>query len=165
MKIIDNKGRLFGKVSIIDVVVVLIVAVMAVALYVKNNSLDASKTGQASNVPITFTVEAEHVNLNVVDAIRVGDQVYDQDRASGGAIGTITDIQVVEAGRTERLTNGVYARMTNKDARNLIITIEGTGSVTDGAYSINKIYEIGMNASRNFYTSYAVFTASVTSIG
>lgn len=165
MKIMDNKGRLFGKVSIIDVLVVLVVAVMAVALYVKNNSLEASMTGQSSNVPITFVVEAEHVNLNVADAIRVGDKVYDQDRASGGAIGTITNIEVTEAGRTERLTNGVYARMTNKDACNLLITIEGTGSVSGGGYSINKVYELGMNASRNFYTSYAVFTGSVTSIG
>ena len=32
MKIIDNNGRLFGTISVIDVIVILIVAVMAVAL-------------------------------------------------------------------------------------------------------------------------------------
>lgn len=165
MKIMDNKGRLFGKISIIDVVVVLVVVVMAFALYMKNNTLDASKTGEAANTPITFVVEAEHIPLNVVDAIQVGDMVYDKDRASGGAIGKITNIELKPAARTERLTNGVYASMTNEHARNLLITIEGTGSVTNGYYAINKIYEIGFNAARNFYTNYALFTASVVSIG
>ena len=164
MKIMDNKGRLFGLVSIIDVLVVLVVVVMAFALYVKNNSLAASKTGEASNTPITFTVEAENLTMNVVDAIRVGDKVYDEDRASGGAIGTITAIEVIESGKTEKLANGTYARLTNENARNLLITVEGSGSVNDGRYAINKVYEIGVNAARNFYTSHAVFTASVTDI-
>lgn len=165
MKILDNKGRLFGKISIIDVLVVLVVVVMAFALYMKNNSLDASKTGESSNVPITFVVEAEHVPLNVAEAIRVDDIVYDKDRASGGAVGKITNIEVQPAARTERLDNGTYASVTSENACNLLVTIEGTGSVTNGYYAINKIYEIGINAARNFYTNYAVFTASVVSIG
>ena len=163
-KIIDRSGRLFGKVSIIDVLVVLVVVVMAFALHVKNNALDASKTGESSNTPITFVVEAENIPFNVIAAIQVGDKVYDKDRSSGGAIGTITAIEAVEAGKTERLDNGTYARLTNENAQNLLITIEGTGSVTEGRYAINKIYEIGVNAARNFYTNYAAFTASVTSI-
>ncbi len=165
MKILDHKGRLFGKISIIDVLVVLIVVIMAFALHMKNTSLAASKTGEAANTPITFVVEAEHVPLNVAEAICVGDKVYDKDRVSGGAIGKITNIEVLPAGRTERLTNGTYASVTSENASNLLVTIEGTGSVTNGYYAINRIYEIGLNAARNFYTSYAVFTASVVSIG
>lgn len=34
-KIIDKNGRLFGVISIIDVAVLLVVAVMALALYVR----------------------------------------------------------------------------------------------------------------------------------
>lgn len=163
-KIIDRNGRLFGKVSFIDVLVVLVVAVMAIALYVKNNTLEASMTGETSSTPIVFTVEAENVHLNVIEAIQVGDKVYDKDRSSGGTIGVITAIEEMEAGKVERLTDGTYARLTNEHARNLIITIEGSGSVNNGRYAINKIYEIGVNAARNFYTSHAVFTASVIDI-
>lgn len=163
-KIIDRNGRLFGKVSFIDVLVVLVVVVMAIALYMKNNTLEASMTGETSSTPIVFTVEAENVHLNVIEAIQVGDKVYDKDRSSGGAIGVITAIEEMEAGKVERLTDGTYARLTNENARNLIITIEGSGSVTNGRYAVNKIYEIGVNAARNFYTSHAVFTASVIDI-
>ena len=38
MKLIDREGRLFGKISIIDVLVLAVVIVMAVALYVKDES-------------------------------------------------------------------------------------------------------------------------------
>lgn len=163
-KILDRNGRLFGKISIIDVLVVLVVLVMAVAMYVKNNTLQASKTGEDSKIPITFVVEAENVPLYIVDAVRVGDKVFDKDRTSVGAIGTITDIEVMEAGKTTALDNGTYARMKNESARNLIITVEGTGTVEDGRYTINQIYEIGVNAARNFYTNYTVFTGSVIEI-
>lgn len=163
-KILDRNGRLFGKISIIDVLVVLVVLVMALALYVKNNTLQASKTGEGSNTPISFVVEAENVPLNIVDALRVGDKMFDKDRVSGGAIGTITNIEVMEAGKITALDNGTYARMGNESARNLIITVEGTGTIKDGRYSINRIYEIGVNAARNFYTNYTLFTGNVIEI-
>ena len=163
-KILDRNGRLFGKVSIIDVLVVLVVLVMAVAMYVKNNTLQASKTGEDSKIPITFVVEAENIPLNVVDTVRVGDKVFDKDRTSGGAIGTITDIEIMEAGRTAALDNGTYVRMKNESARNLIITVEGAGTIEDGRYAINQIYEIGVNAARNFCTNYTIFTGSVIEI-
>lgn len=162
-KIIDRNGRLFGKISIIDVVVVLIVALMAFALHVKSNDLDASKTTGAST-PITFTAVAENLPLNVVEAIQVGDSVYDKDRASGGAIGTITAVEIADGSKTEKLSNGTYACLPNADARNVTITVECSGMVTNGRYAINRIYELGVNAARNFYTSHALFTASVTSI-
>lgn len=162
-KIIDRSGRLFGKVSVIDLIVVLIVAIMAFALHIKSNELDASKiTG--SNTPITFTCLAENLPLQVVDAIQVGDKVYDKDRSSGGAIGEITEIEVLPASKVVDLKNGTYAALTNEDARNLLITIKGTGMVSNGRYSINRIYEIGVNASRNFCTPYALFMAGVTEI-
>ena len=163
-KMMDRSGRLFGKVSIIDVLVVLVVLVMAVAMYVKNNALQVSKTGEGSQTPITFVMEAENIPLNVVEAVRVGDQVFDKDRTSNGAIGTITGIEIREAGRVASLDNGTYVRMKNETARNLIITVEGTGTVEDGRYAINRVYEIGVNAARNFYTSYTVFTGSVIEI-
>ena len=37
MKVIDNNGRLFGKISLIDVLAVLVVLALGAALYVKSN--------------------------------------------------------------------------------------------------------------------------------
>lgn len=163
-KIIDRSGRLFGKVSVIDLAVVALVAVLAVSLHMKNTKLDASKA-TGSNTPITITMLAENLPLYAVDAFQVGDKVYDQDRGSGGAIGTITNIEILPAGVTEELTDGTFARLTNEDARNVVLTIEGKGAVINGRYSINRIYELGVNAKRNFCTPYVKYEGYVTAIG
>ena len=70
MKIMDKNGRLFGKISVIDVLVILVVAVMAFALYVKNNTLSVTSTS-APGTTITVTVLAENLDLHVADAISV----------------------------------------------------------------------------------------------
>ena len=163
-KIIDRNGRLFGKVSVIDLVVVLMVAALALAMNMKNNDLDASKTTGA-DTPITFTVYVENVEPYIADALRVDDYVYDKDRASGGAIGKITKVECLPGETTAQLPNGTFVRVANQHGCNLLVTIEGSGMVSNGRYSINRIYEIGVNAARNFYTSYVVFTGSVIEIG
>ena len=163
MKIMDKNGRLFGKISVIDVLVILVVAVMAFALYVKNNSLSVTSTS-APGTTITVTVLAENLDLHVADAIAVGDKAYDKDHSTGGAIGKITSIERLDAAKTEKLANGTYARLGNDDGCNLLITMECSGSVNEGRYSINRVYELGVNANRNFYTPYAAFTAIVTEI-
>ena len=78
MKLMDKNGRLFGKISVIDVVVVLVVIVMAAALYVKNTSLSHTSI-RVTNTPITYQVTAYNVRQYVADAIQEGDLLYDQD--------------------------------------------------------------------------------------
>ncbi len=162
-KIIDRNGRLFGKISVIDIVVVLLVAVLAMAFYVKNHRLDASKSDGADET-ITVTMLAENLPVNAADALRVGDKVYDKERSSGGAIGVITDIEVLPAGTTEELTDGTFARLTNEDGRNVVLTIRCQGAVINGRYTINRVYELGANAKRSFYTPYVTYKAYVTGI-
>ena len=163
MKLIDKNGRLFGKISVIDLLVVLVVAVMAFALHQKNNSFTVTASS-GSGTTITFTCLAENLDLHVADAVAVGDKMYDKDHYTGGAIGTITAIERLEAGKTEKLKNGTYVGLTNDDGCNLLITVECTGSVTDGRYSINRVYELGVNANRSFYTPNSAFEAMVTEI-
>lgn len=163
MKIIDSNGRLFGKISIIDVLVILVVAVMAFALYTKSNTL----TVTASSTPgttITFTALAENLDMQVADAIAVGDKLYDDDHATGGAIGVITSVEKLPATEVEKLTQGEYVMLTNPDGANVQITVECSGIINEGRYSINRVYELGVNAKRNFYTPFSIFEARVTEI-
>ena len=93
MKLMDKNGRLFGKISVIDVVVVLVVLVMAAALYVKNTSLSHTST-RVTNTPITYQVTAYNVRQYVADAIQEGDLLLYLD-----------DTRIVSA---DDLRNAVY---------------------------------------------------------
>jgi len=163
--IIDREGRLFGKISVIDLAVVLIAAVMVCALYVKNHRLDASSTAEEAKTKITFTTITANVPLHIVDALQVGDTLYDKDHASGGAIGEIKDIQILPAEAVGQTGDGAFITVGNDDARNVVLTVEGSGSISNGRYSFNRIYQLGINANRNFYTRYATLNSTqVTAI-
>lgn len=161
-KIIDKNGRLFGLISIIDVLVILVVIVMAVALHLKSNVLTTTSTSVTMQ-EVTFVAEAEHVPDFIAAAIRVGDTVYDKDQATGGAIGVITDVQLLPANKNMELKDGTIAETGAEEYCNVVVTVTGQALVDDnGRYRFNRVYEIGVNASRNFYTKYAAFLINVT---
>lgn len=163
-KLIDRNGRVLGKISVIDLIVILAVIVVCIGVYVKNNVLEATNSN-IQNVDITMLIEVRLVEEFVADAIQVGDQIYDKDHATGGPIGTITNIEYTEARTIRELNDGSLTFVGSDQAVNLLVTVEGVGTLTEGRYSFNKIYELGLNAARNFESKYASFTGFVLEIG
>ena len=163
MKLIDHNGRLFGKISVIDVLVLAVVVVLAAALYFKSNQ---THTGTSvTNNEITYQVLASGVRNYVADAVREGDYMYDQDRSSGGTLGKIVSIEVLPSGKMGEFNDGTVDTVPVEDGVDLLLTIQGSGILSDGRYLLNRVYDLGVNSSRNFYTPYAQFTGVVTSIG
>ena len=163
MKLIDRNGRLFGKVSVIDLIVVAVVLVLAVALNMKNNHLSHTSTS-VTNDPITYQVLVSGSRNYVADAIREGDLMFDQDRSSGGTLGKILSIEVLPGSKMAELNDGTVEVIPAEDCVNLLLTVQGEGIVSDGRVLLNRIYDLGVNSARNFYTKYAQFTGTVTGI-
>lgn len=163
MKLIDRNGRLFGKVSVIDLIVVAVVLVLAVALNMKNNHLSHTSTS-VTNDPITYQVLVSGSRNYVADAIREGDLMFDQDRSSGGTLGKILSIEVLPGSKMAELNDGTVEVIPAEDCVNLLLTVQGEGIVSDGRVLLNRIYDLGVNSARNFYTKYAQFTGTVTDI-
>ena len=67
MKIIDRNGRLFGKISVIDLIVVAVVIVMAFALYVKTNHNEITST-TTPDTPITYQIQLFRVYPFLADS-------------------------------------------------------------------------------------------------
>ena len=161
-KIIDHNGRLFGFISIVDVLVIALVALLALSLNTKKNNVP---TGEAiETTAITFQITAVSLPKYIADSIEVGDVIYDDDKFSGGAIGTITEIAILPPSVIASFPDGTLALVEKEDYYDVVMTIEGTGTTTNGYYRINGVYEIGRNASRNFYSKYAQFKAEITDI-
>lgn len=164
MKIMDKNGRLFGKISIIDVVVILVVIALALALAFKRNQ---THTGTVvTNIPITFQLHLIGERTHTANAIRVGDNIYDLDNRSNGPLGKITDIEVMpEPGlRQASFPDGTDEMVPAEDCVNMVLTIQGEGIISDNRYLLNRVYNLGINANRNYYTTYAQFYATVISI-
>lgn len=163
MRFIDENGRLFGKISVVDVVVLLLVAAMAGSIfYVKKSQ---NMTNGVAEEPITYQVTVSGAQDYIQDSIQVGDALFDKEFASGGALGTITEIQELPGTLQAEFNDGTIAQAEVEGAVNLLLTVEGKGLVSDtGSYSINRIYDLGVNSARTYYTKYAEFIGTVTKI-
>ena len=159
-KIIDRNGRLFGFISVIDLLVIVVVAVMGFALYTKNTQMAITSPNTADQT-ITYQILASGIRTYVAEAVREGDQLFDPDRSSGGTLGTITDIQLMPGTKLAEFDDGTVAAATVEDGVDMLITVEGTGLVSD---TLNRVYELGVNSSRTFCTKYAEFIGTVTEI-
>lgn len=166
MKILDREGRLFGKISIIDVLVFAVVLLLAAALYVKNTRTETSNL--ITEQTITFQVMAQGLDDYIANAVREGDQLYDSDYSSGGRpLGEITDVQVVqEPGRrmVQDLPGGEAAYIDAEETVDLLITVKGTGVCSNGTYSLNRVYALGVNSSRTYHTKHVEFAGMVLEV-
>lgn len=165
MKIIDQNGRLFGKISVIDLLVIAVVAVLAVALNFKNNQSHTGTSVQEEK--ITFQILVRGVRSYVADSIAINDSIYDQNYSSGGrALGKITDIRVERDPGTvvSAISDGTVVLAEAEGAVDLLLTVEGTGLINGKSVSVNRIYDLGVNSSRSYYTQRAQFIGTVASI-
>lgn len=89
--ILDKKGKLFGKISIVDALVVVIIIAVACGLYYKFGS-SGTVTPFTDTQTIQMSVYMESVNTYMIDNIKVGDVV--KDRVQNVVLGKVTDIQV-----------------------------------------------------------------------
>ena len=164
MKFLDENGRLFGRISIVDVLAILVVVFAAVAMFTSQTRTAAPEEEEF----ITFQIEVRGVDAYLTDAVLVGDSLYDDGYSSGGrGIGEITDVQVVRDPGTQlsaALMDGTLSYLEAEDTVDLLITVKGRGTRNDRNYTLNRVYALGLNANRVFYTKQVKFTGRVCEI-
>ena len=163
MKLMDRDGRLFGKISIVDVIVLLVVAVLVAAVFTKTRMPQTGTT--VSTVPVVYTMRVQNQPEYMLDAIQVGDELFDQARSTGGSLGQITHIQVSDGTYQASLSDGTVAMVPAEGYYDLLLTIQADALIEpDGMVLLNRVYALGVNTNRAFTTKYASFTGRVMDI-
>ena len=150
-KIIDSKGRLFGKISVIDIAVIIVVLFLCAAVYMRFFVLETTSKTADTNT-IRYSVMAYSLRDCMVDNIKVGDDLY--EAVGNTYVGKITNIEKTESKSWNTKEDGTYALGTLEDRYDLIIDVEADGIITDGRYFVNRTYEISANIEKEFYTKY-----------
>lgn len=163
MKIMDKNGRLFGKISVIDLLAVLVVIVMAFTLGGRKSS-DSGNTHTVEEQDITYQLQVTSLPDYMADALKEGDLVHEVDHSNGGDLGEILSIERAPGTRYTDLDDGTYRRVPVEGTHDLVVTIKGRGIVSNGHVLLNRVYELGVNSSRNYYTPYVQFVGNVISI-
>jgi hypothetical protein len=115
MALIDRKGRLFGKINIVDLLIVLLtIAIVGGVYFVFFGGADKQVT---------------NVNTDFVDAINIGDPIRDSIR--GNELGTLTSKASRPATMlNEDLANGRYVIADVPNSYDVVITIEAKAKIT-----------------------------------
>ena len=132
---IDKQGRLFSRVSIVDIAIVLVVLGLIAGFAYRRAAphLD-DRLRPDETFYVTFEVNRIR-GIIVEDAVVVGELLFRQhDRQP---LGRIVDIERLPATEIMQRTDGSAILATMEGRYSLRITIEATGSITAAGYFAN----------------------------
>ena len=136
---IDNKGRIKGRVSIIDIVLV-VAAIGLVAGFLYTRMFGEARTIFAPSTPFEVVVRVEGARGILVDALNEGDVMF--RRHERVAIGTVSNVEVEQAMAYIHRLDGVAVRVPIEERYTMYITLDAIGSERVRGYFINGIDHI-----------------------
>ena len=157
----DKNGKLFGKISIVDLVVILLVLTVAVGT-VYRFTAGATQVAEG-DVTINYTIRIENVRAFTLYYYHAGLGVY--DRQTGQFIGTIMDFTVTPHYAPQILENGEMVHAPFPDTHvNIYLEIETDGRETDGAVYAQGTFEVAANSVTNIRTRYVQVEGIIHSV-
>lgn len=122
MKLIDEKGRLFGKINLIDLLVVLLIVAVLAAVVWKLGGKKAAAAVTGTEKKVVYTVEFEDVSADIAEYAKTQVQktLVNDSRLIDAVISDV---------RTESYDNEL-------DHVRLYITVEAGASFTGNVYKV-----------------------------
>ncbi|MBE7031143.1 MAG: DUF4330 domain-containing protein [Ruminococcaceae bacterium] len=159
--ILDKKGKLFGKVSVIDLAVILIVLI-AIGATVFKFGLSPHRDVVVSDASIEYTFKIKGLRDFSAKQFAVGDAVYDAEAKK--AIGKIVDVSLEPA--TEYLHNadGTIAETEKPEKSDVYLTIQSDARITNEGYFANGTRQIAVGSSIDISTQKIECSGKVTQV-
>ncbi|MCF0120134.1 MAG: DUF4330 family protein [Oscillospiraceae bacterium] len=157
-RFIDENGRIFGTVSAIDVLVIIVVVILAAAIYLKFNVKEATVTDAGED--IKFEVLVNYVRGSAYDSVRVGDDIY----SGTEKIGTIADIKLEPSTFNFTCADGSIKKVTNPARCDVTLTIEAYCTVNDGTYYTSNQIPLNYRAELSLNTKYNTFSGYILGV-
>ncbi len=138
--IIDKNGKLFGKINIIDLIIVIaLIAVVALAAY----SFAGSGEVEVSSGKAVIKFYAEEVTDFVLDGtINIGDPIIEVGTKNN--MGTVTNVEIGDAVSYGEDSEGKWVQSSLPGHKSVLITAEVEGNEVPNGIEIKKAeYYIG----------------------
>lgn len=140
--LIDDRGRLFGRINLVDLafLLVVVIAVAGVGYKLKKSN---TVTPFVKEDAIIVEFYQDEVPDFVVKAIKNGDVAGDYER--GTVFGKVTGVKIAESKAYDADSSGRFVVSPKKDFSSVTVTVEGSGIMNStGGVSIGNIdYFIG----------------------
>ncbi len=130
MKFIDEKGRIFGKISIFDLALVLLIVFAVFAVGIKK---EATSQTSGSDKTITYDVTVKNIRDVSVQAIYQNMESF-SDSETGKALGEVLDVKKENAKVKSLMQDGTYDLAEYENKYDVTVTLKTTGTETNDAY-------------------------------
>ena len=139
--IMDEKGRLFGKVSIVDLLIILVVITAAAGIgYKFTRSKTVSPFIKTDSIQVRFYVE--DAPSYAIDNVKIGDPVKESIQNTG--LGHVTDIQKGKSIFWSTDSSGRLVSSSREGYASVVVTMKANGFFGKNGVTINNTdYYVG----------------------
>ena len=153
------------KPNIVDILIIVVILALAALAVFKFGVVNKNEAARVSDAAETRTITAfiDEVRMPTVDALHVGDKIFDEK--TGICIGTITEVSHKPYQKGVIAADGSIKQVEYPDYYSISLTIEGPVMEKEEGYFVEGIVELKTNSEMNTVTKYAKPVIKVTGIG
>ena len=148
------------KFNWVDGVVIAVILLLIAGTVLKFVVLDPNAR-QKQTVDFTYQVEINGVRQYTVDALQVGDTLFDD--AGKAAVGVIESIETEQAQTVGYMPDGTAVLAPVEDRLDVTLTLRAQGVPEKDFYKVGT-YEIKVNQTSLYFTKYSIWSGRVVSI-
>jgi len=159
--LLDEKGKLFGKISIIDIGVLLLIVALFCGVYYKFFMVDKNNNAAKFDT-LEYKVLVEEVRQQSVDALEIGADIYDVKTDS--PMGKIVGKEVLPA--TDQLTkaDGTVVIAEKPERFNILVTIQVPGVETKYGFRANGRIDLNRESQQVLDTRMIIMEAKIVDV-
>lgn len=158
MRVLDDKGRVFGKISIIDLLMIIVLISLAVwfgySMFGRNLHQDAAQRQQETEIVVVVS----GIRPTTAEAIAKGGKIF--EFKTGALVGEVVGVTTGPSKLWLVEGDGRWVQFESQDRVDAFVTIRGTARIGEDVITMNGV-EIRVGASLGLKTKFAQFQAHV----
>ncbi len=158
MRLLDERGRVFGRFNIVDLVIVLVLIVAGIWFAYAKFGRDLGSEIASREQPIEYCIVVMGIRPTTADALKKGGKAF--EFKTGAEIGTITDVKVEPADIWTISDKGTWIRTQTDDRVDAFIQVKATARVGENVITVNGV-EIRVGTTIGFTTKWAQVNGNI----
>ncbi len=158
---INKEGKLFGKISIIDIVVILAIVVAAFGIYTR--FFVGNERVETASSHIEYKMKIQEVRIGSVEALlNYQSPIYDSTTKE--YLGDIVGVEYTDAKKGVETVNGKMRESVIPDRYDVVVTVRVDGKINDSGYYTATNQSIAAGSTFIFTSKAAKTTGRVTEV-
>ncbi len=156
----DKNGKIGGKISIIDILVIVLIVAVIGGICVRYGSKITSAV--RSSERFEYVLRVESVRKYTVDALNKKGKIT--DKKSEKDLGEIIDVRYENATQQSTTADGHVVKPELPDRYTCYVTIQAVGRESDDNYVLDDSTELSVGRNIDLYSKYVKTSGTIESV-